>query len=169
MTIKPEQFSELHRKNMEAAMKLAQMSIENSHRIIALQVDAAKRMFMESAESAKALGTVKDPQEAVALRTQYTKDTAQMMMETARQIAEIGNASRTEFSHMMTEQMASGSKDLMETFQSFFSTLPGQNNNVMETMQKAMATANSAFEQIAKASAATFEGAAVKPTARKKK
>jgi len=166
MKIKTEQFSELHRKNMEAAMKLAQMSMENSQRIISLQVDAAKKMFKESAESVQALSAAKDPQEAVALRTQYTKDTAQMMMETARQIAEIGNASRTEFSHLMTEQLASGSKDMMETFQAFFSSLPGQNNNVMETMQKAMATANSAFEQIAKASAAGFDGA---KSAKKKK
>lgn len=157
MTVKPEQFSEIHRKNMEAAMKLAQMSIENSHRIIALQVDAAKKLFKESADSAKALSSLKDPQDAVALRTQYTQDTAQMMMETARQIAEIGNASRTEFSRMMTEQLASGSKDMIDTFQSFFSTLPGHNSNVLETMQQAMATANSAFEQIAKASAAGFE------------
>lgn len=167
MAIKTEQFSELHRKNMEAAMKLAQMSIENSQRIIALQVEAAKKLFKESADSAQALGAVKDPQQAVALRTEYTQATAKMMMETARQIAEIGNASRTEFSHMMTEQLASGSKDMMETFQSFFSTLPGHNNNVMETMQKAMATANSAFEQIAKASAAGFQGA--KPAKKKKK
>ena len=166
MTIKPEQFSELHRKNMEAAMKLAQMSIENSHRIIALQVDAAKKLFKESAESAKALGSIKDPKDAVALRTQYTQDTAQMMMETARQIAEIGNASRTEFSRMMTEQLASGSKDMMETFQSFFATLPGQNGNVLETMQKAMATANNAFEQIARASSAGFDS--TKPGKKKK-
>ena len=166
MATKPEQFSELHRKNMEAAMKLAQMSIENSQRIIALQVDAANKMFQESVASAQALGAVKDPQEAVALRTKYTKDTAQLMMETARRIAEIGNTSRTEFSHMLTEQLASGSKDMMETFQSFFGALPGQSSNVMETMQKAMATANSAFEQIARASAAGFESP--KPAKKKK-
>ena len=38
MTGKIEQFSELHRKNMEAAMRMAQMSIENSQRIMALQL-----------------------------------------------------------------------------------------------------------------------------------
>ncbi|MCX7178338.1 MAG: phasin family protein, partial [Proteobacteria bacterium] len=62
MVTKPEQFSELHRKNMEAAMKLAQMSIENSQRIMALQVDVAKKLFQDSVQSAKALTTVKDPQ-----------------------------------------------------------------------------------------------------------
>lgn len=168
MVTKPEQFSELHRKNMEAAMKLAQMSIENSQRIISLQVDAAKKMFQGSVDSAKALASVKDPQEAVALRTRYTQETAQQMMETARQIAEIGNASRAEFSHLLTEQLASGSKDMAESFKSFFGVLPGQNANVMETMQQAMANANSAFEQMAQASTAALSNAGAKPAKKKK-
>jgi hypothetical protein len=57
---------------------------------------------------------------------------------------------------MLTEQLASGSHDMMEAFQAFFKVLPGQNANVLENMQQAMATANSAFDQIAKASAASF-------------
>lgn len=156
MPSKPEQYSELHRKNMEAAMKLAQMSIENSQRIVALQVDAAKELFQDSVENAKALAAAKDPQQAVALRTQYTQETTQKMMETARKMAEIGNTSRSEFSRLLTEQLASGSKDMIDAFQSFFGSLPGQNTHVVETMQKAMATANSAFEQITKASATAF-------------
>lgn len=156
MAAKPEQYSELHRKSMEAAMKLAQMSIENSQRIVALQVDAAKDLFQDSVANAKALAAAKDPQQAVALRTQYTQETAQKMMETARKMAEIGNTSRSEFSRLMTEQLAGGSKDMIDAFQSFFGSLPGQNSQVVETMQKAMATANSAFEQMAKASATAF-------------
>ncbi len=172
MVTKPEQFSELHRKNMEAAMKLAQMSIENSQRIITLQVEAAKQMFQESVDSAQALTSVKDPQEAAALRTRYTQETAQRMMETARRIAEIGNASRAEFSHLLTEQLASGSKEMAENFKSFFGALPSQNSNVMETMRQAMANANSAFEKIAQASTAGLSKAgktSEKPVKKRKK
>ncbi|MFA7268888.1 MAG: phasin family protein [Sterolibacterium sp.] len=164
----PEQFSELHRKNMEAALKLARMSIANSQRIVALQADVAKKLFDESVLNAKALTSVNDPQQAAALRTQYVHDTAQQMIETARQIAEIGNASRIEFSHILTEQLASGNKDMMEAFQSLFGALPGQNGNVMDTMQKAMAAANEAFEQIAQASAAALTNMATKPAKKKK-
>jgi phasin family protein len=156
MSAKAEQFSELHRKNMEAAMRLAQLSIENSQKIMALQSELARELFQNSVENAKAQGTAKDPQDVMALRTQYAQDTAQRMMETAQRIAEVGIEARTEFSRMLTEQLASGSHDLMEAFQSFFKALPGQNANVLENMQQAMATANSAFDQIAKASAATF-------------
>jgi len=167
MATKPEQFSELHRKNMEAAMKLAQTSIENSQRIVALQVDVAKTLFQDSVDNAKALAAAKDPQQVVALRTHFTQETAQKMIAAAREIAEIGNSSRTEFSQLLTEQLASGSKDMMEAFQSFFSSLPGQNAHVMETMQQAMANANQAFEQITQASAAFGSEAAKKKTPKK--
>lgn len=171
MAGKHEQLGELHRKNMEAAMKLAQMSIDNSQRILSLQVEAAKQMFQDSVDSAKALTAVRDQQEAVALRARYAQETAQKMMETARRIAEIGNASRAEFSHLLTEQLASGSQDMAESFKSFFSVLPGQNPDVMETMRQAMATANSAFEQIAQASTAALGkmgNAGAKPAKQKK-
>jgi phasin family protein len=156
MTSKPEHVSEIHRKNMEAAMRLAQLSIDNSQRIMALQTDLAKALFEESVANAKALTSVTDPQEAIALRTQYAQETSQKMMAAAQKIAEIGNDARSEFSRLLTEQLASGSQDLLESFQSFFKAIPGPNPNVMEIMQQAMSTANSAFEQMTRASAATF-------------
>jgi phasin family protein len=159
MTVKMDQFSEIHRRNMEAAMRLAQLSIENSQKIMALQSELARALFESSVENAKAQGDAKAPQDLLAMRTQYAQETAQRMMETAQKIAEVGNEARTEFSRMLTEQLASGSHDLMEAFQGFFKALPGQNANVLENMQQAMATANSAFDQIAKASAAAFSGA----------
>jgi phasin family protein len=159
MTVKMDQFSEIHRKNMEAAMRLAQLSIENSQKIMALQSELARELFKSSVENAKAQGTATAPQDMLTVRTQYAQETAQRMMETAQKIAEVGNEARTEFSRMLTEQLASGSHDLMEAFQSFFKALPGQNANVLENMQQAMATANGAFEQIAKASSAAFTSA----------
>jgi phasin family protein len=156
MATKPEHVSEIHSKNMEAAMRLAQLSIDNSQRIMALQTELAKTLFDESVANAKALTSVTDPQQAIALRTQYAQDTSQKMMAAAQKIAEIGNDARSEFSRLLTEQLASGSQDLIESFQSFFKSVPAQSPNVMEVMQQAMSTANSAFEQMVKASTATI-------------
>jgi phasin family protein len=154
--MKNEQLSELHRKNMEAAMRLAQLSIENSQKIMALQSELARDLFQESVANAKAQTSAHDPQEVMSLRTRYAQDTAQKMMESAQKIAEIGNEARMEFSRLLTEQLASGSHDLMDSFQAFFKALPGQNQNVMEAMQQAMARANSAFEQITQVSTNAF-------------
>jgi phasin family protein len=156
MVAKIEQFSELHRKNMEAAMRMAQMSIENSQRIMALQSELAKEMFQSGVENAKALTTARDPQTALQLRTEYAQETTQRMVAAAQQIAEISNAARAEFARLVTEQLASGSQDMTESLQTFMKTLPGQTPNMMESFQQAIATANQAFEQISKASTAAM-------------
>lgn len=166
MAGKTENFSELNRKNMEAAMRLAQMSIENSQRVVALQNELARELFQDGVENARAQAGAKDPQEVMRLRTEYAQETARKMMEVAQKVAEIGNSARTDFSRMLTEQLAAGSQEMADAFQGFFKTLPGQNPNMMEVMQQAMASANTAFEQITQATTAAFSGMA---PAKKKK
>ena len=156
MVAKIEQFTELHRKNMEAAMRMAQMSIENSQRIMALQSELAKEMFQSGVENAKALTTARDPQTALQLRTEYAQETTQRMVAAAQQIAEISNSARAEFARLVTEQLATGSQDMTESLQAFMKNLPGQTPNMMESFQQAIATANQAFEQITKASTAAM-------------
>jgi phasin family protein len=117
MAGKMEQFSELHRKNMEAAMRMAQLSIENSQRIMALQSELAKEMFQSGVENAKAQTGAQDPMAMMQLRTQYAQETTQRMVAAAQQIAEISNSARAEFARLVTEQLASGSQDMTESRQ----------------------------------------------------
>lgn len=168
MAGKNEQFSELNRKNMEAAMRLAQMSIENSQRVVALQNELARELFQEGVENARAQANAKDPQEVLRLRGQYAQETAQKMMAAAQKLAEIGNEARIEFSRMLTEQLAAGSQEMVDAFQGFFRTMPGQSANMLEMMQQAIAAANDAFEQMAKVSTAAFAGMAEAGKGRKK-
>jgi phasin family protein len=156
MAGKIEQFSELHRKNMEAAMRMAQLSIENSQRIMSLQSELAKEMFQSGVENAKAQSGAQDPMVMMQLRTQYAQETTQRMVAAAQKIAEISNSARAEFARLVTEQLASGSQDMSESMQTFMKSLPGQTPNMMESFQQAIATANSAFEQITKASTAAM-------------
>jgi phasin family protein len=166
------EFGEIQRKNMEAAMRLAQLSIENSQRIMALQSQLARELFQDSVEQAKAHTGSTDPQDIMKLRAQYAQETTQKMIAAAQQVAEIGNTARVEFSRLLTEQLAAGSQDIVDSFQAFFKALPGQNTGVLETMQQAMANANTAFEQMTNASRTAFENIndmARKTTSRAKK
>jgi phasin family protein len=156
MAAKTEHLSEIHRKNMEAAMRLAQLSIDNSQRVMALQSELARELLQDSVENAQAQTAAGDPQEMLRLRAAYTQETARKMMAAAQKIAEVGNEARAQFSRLMTEQLAADSQEMIDAFQSFFAALPGQNASVMDSMRQAMATANNAFEQIAQASASVF-------------
>ena len=101
MAGKNETLNELNRKNMEAAMRLAQLSIENSQRVMSLQSDLARELFNDGVSNAKAQASAKDPQEVLRLRAQYAQDTAQKMMATAQKVAVMGNDARVEFARMV--------------------------------------------------------------------
>lgn len=168
MTIKNE-LGEIQRKNLEAALRLAQLSIENSQKIMALQSQLARELLDDSVTQAKDQARQEAPLDVLNLRARYANDTVRKMLSVAQEIAEIGNSARSEFSRLLTEQLAAGSQDMVDAFQAFFKTLPGQNTMMFDAVQQAMATANAAFEQISKASTQTFDtGGKTSPGSRKR-
>ena len=151
-----DQFAEMHRKNIDAAMKLTQMSLENSKRIMELQVETARALFEDSVRNARALTEAKDPQSALAL--QFAQETSSRMMEAMRQMADLTAGAQAEFNKMLGQQMAGTSQEMMENFKKMMSVsaLPGNSQDAFTAMQKAFGTAKDAFDQIAKASTAAF-------------
>lgn len=156
MVQKQEQFNELQKKNLDAAMRLAQLSIENSQRIVELQVETAKALFEEGVQNAQALSSVKDPKDVMDLRTQFAQSTTEKMLGCARKIAEITTETQAEFGRMVGQHLSSGSKDVMESMQKMLTGMPVGSHNAGDAIQNAMETARNAFEQITQASTQAF-------------
>ncbi len=156
-TNKQDQFNELQKKNLEAAMRLAQLSIENSQRIMELQVSMAKSLFEDGVQNAKAQTTAQNPQDVVELRTQYAQTTTERMLSCAREIAEITTRTQTEVGKLVSEQLTTGSQDVFEAMQRIFKGLPITDQNTLNSFQTAVDTTRSAFEQIARASTEAFQ------------
>ncbi|MCK9283993.1 MAG: phasin family protein [Rhodocyclaceae bacterium] len=154
MASNQEQFIEIQRKNLESATRLAQFALQNAQQVMALQTELAQSLLNGSLVSFQAQASAKDPQEMMSLRAGYVRETTQRLLEAAGRIAEIGNASRAEFSRLLTEQLASGNQEMSEAFQSFLKTLPGSNPQMLDVMQQAMQTAAQAFEQVVKTTTA---------------
>lgn len=154
---KQDQFNELQKKNLEAAMRLAQLSIENSQRVMEIQVATAKSLFEEGVQNAKALASIKDPKQAVELRTQYAQTTTEKMLSCAREIANITTRTQAEVGKLVGEQLSTGSHDVFESMQKMFQGMPITDQNALNAMQTAMDTTRSAFEQMARASTEAFQ------------
>lgn len=152
-----QQLNEMHRKNLEAAMRLAQMSIENSQRIMEMQVSTAKSLFEEGVNNAKALGSARDPQAMVELRTQFAQNATEKMLACAREMAELTSQTQTEIGKLVGQQLTSGSQDVFEAMQKLFQGMPITDHNAMAAMQTAMDTTRTAFDQMTKASAEAFQ------------
>lgn len=154
---KQDQFNELQKKNMEAAMRLAQMSIENSQRIMELQVATAKSLFEEGVNNAKALGAAKDPKAMMELRTQFAQVSTEKMLACAREMAELTSRTQAEVGKLVGQQLTSGGQDVFEAMQKMFQGMPITDQNAMTAIQTAMDTTRAAFEQMTKASADAFQ------------
>ncbi|PKO55247.1 MAG: phasin protein [Betaproteobacteria bacterium HGW-Betaproteobacteria-21] len=150
-------FNELQKKNLEAAMRLAQLSIENSQRVMELQVATAKSLFEDGVHNAQALTAVKDPKQVVELRTQYAQATTEKMLSCAREIAELTARTQAEVGKLVGEQLTTGSHDVFDAMQKMFKGMPISDQNAMGAMQTAMDTTRAAFEQMTRASAEAFQ------------
>lgn len=146
--------TELQAKNMEAAAQLAQLAIDDSVAIQKLLSDLALQLVRESIASARALNQAKSLSEIASLRAEYVRRMATLMIDGAKRLADAGNETRSRFSRLLTERLASGSHDLLDAFQSFFKVLPSQKADAIEMMQAAIDRSSAAFEHIASVSAA---------------
>ena len=157
MAANKQDFNELQKKNLEAAMRLAQLSIENSQRVMELQVATAKSLFEDGVQNAKALTAVKDPKQVVELRTQYAQATTEKMLSCAREIADLTARTQGEVGKLVGEQLTTGSHDVFDAMQKMFKGMPITDQNAMGAMQTAMDTTRAAFEQMTRASAEAFQ------------
>jgi phasin family protein len=162
MTTKPqEQFSDLQQKTLDAAMRIAQLSISNSQRIIELQVETAKSLFQDSIQNVKSLTEIKDPKEMLEMRTDYARSATEKLLATARRITEIATETQTEFGKIVGSNLVGGGQEIAEAVQKMFSFNPAAGQGMqtaMGTLQQAMDMARSAYDQITRASTDAFGG-----------
>ena len=154
--MKAESLQDLQSKNLETGMKLAQITLDNSQRLIALQLEITRKLVEDSIDNARSLTSLKDPQQILSQQTQYAQETAQTMMDAVRQLAEATATSRAEINHLFAEQFANGGKDFINSFQSLFGNIPNTGSSFMDSVQQSMSSFTQAYEQFAKASAASL-------------
>jgi len=164
MNQQTEQMNEAQQKSMAAALQLTQLSLENSKRILEVQVETARTLIEEGVKNAQAISAAKDPQKIVELQTLYTQETAQKMMESMRRMGEITSETQASFNEMIGVKMpmggmaGMGGQDMMGAFQKMMSTsgMGASNQNPMAAMQQTFETAKNTYEQMLQASTAAF-------------
>ena len=164
MTQKAEQtVASLQKKHLDAAVGLAQISIENSQRILALQMQAARDIFEGSIEGTRAITQAKTPQEAMELRARYAQQSAEKMFACSRSLAEITAEVQNSMGKLVSQQLSSGGQEMAEAMQGLLTGMPINNHAAAEAMQSTFAAARKTLEQVAQASTAAFQSVAQMP------
>jgi hypothetical protein len=153
---------ELHCKSLEGATQLVRLAIDDALTVQHLLADLATRLAREcTAEVREAAAEAPDAGidlangDAAVSRARYLRRVTPLIVDTAHQLAEAGAATRTRFSRILTERLASGSHESLEAYQAFFKVLPSQATDAADLMRHALSCSDVALEHMAAAAAAS--------------
>lgn len=162
--IAAEQIGELSKTVVDAATKFAKVSFDNAERLIALNLEAAKVGFDETAKNAKSLAGVKDVQELNVLNTKTAETGLEFMMGYSKNLYEISTAAQAQYSALVEERVGALQKSVAENLDKVAKASPAGSDVAIAAMKSTLAASTAAVDSLTKASkqAATFADTAFK-------
>jgi phasin family protein len=147
----PTNFAQLQQKQLENAMKFTQMAIDNTQRLLALQIETAKALFEEGARSTQALLAAQAPEEQLKLRQEFAQKSAEKIMGCINEIAQLTVKAQAELNRLVSEAITTGSQEWTQAMQSLGTNLPKMGSeDPMKAVQSAIDQSRAVLEQMSK-------------------
>lgn len=146
-----EQVLASQKANVETLMGLTSKAFEGVEKIVELNLTASKAALAESAEHAKAMLSVKDAQELLALQSGLLQPLAEKTAAYNRHLYDIATGSTAEFSKAFEGQAAEVQQKFMGLVDNAAKNAPAGSETAVAVMKSAVAAANNALESVQKA------------------
>ena len=146
-----EQVMASHKANIETMVGLTSKAFEGVEKIVELNLTASKTALAEMSDHAKAIFSVKDAQELLALQSGLMQPLAEKTAAYSRHLYDIASGSTAEFSKAFEEQAADTQKKFMGLVDTAAKNAPAGSETAVAVMKSAVAAANNALESVQKA------------------
>jgi len=146
----PEQLIALNKANMEAAARFAGVAIQSAERIVDLQLKAAKEAFADSIENAKALASVKDPQQFATLKENFAQPRLDKATAYAKSFYDVAAATQAEFGKLVEAQVAEFNRQVVAALDRMVKNAPAGSELGIAAVKSAIAAANSTYDNLSK-------------------
>lgn len=147
----PEQLAAANKANMEALVGLTHKAFESIEKLVQLNMQAARDSLEQTAEQAKAVLTVKGPQELVALQAELIKPAQEKAMAYGRQVCDIATSTQAEVTKLAETQIAAAKDKFSALVEEAAKNAPQGSESAVAAVKTAMANANAAFDSVQKA------------------
>jgi phasin family protein len=170
MTVTANPFSELGRSAIDTAARLTRISMDNTERVISLQLQYAKGTLEQASATARAAGGAKNVQELLAVRTRSAENAVEWLMNYSRSFYEVASEARSELSKLAEDRMTSFQQAVTETVDQAAKSAPGGSDVAIAAIKSSLAATTAAFDTFSKAakSAASYSDAGVRAVSRAK-
>lgn len=146
----PEQFMQFGKSSLEAALSLANITLQGTERLVGLQLKTAKEALDESIRSAKALSDVRNVQELINLQSTTAQPNLEKVMAYSRSLYEVAAETQTQLSKLLEERMSKVSGDLVAAMDKAVKTAPAGSETAVAAFKSAVAAASTAYDTMSK-------------------
>jgi phasin family protein len=119
--------------------------------MVELNLTASKAALAEAGDHAKAILSVKDAQELLALQSGLMQPLAEKTAAYSRHLYDIATGSSAEFGKAFEDQAADGQRKFMGLVDNAAKNAPAGSESAVAVMKSAVAAANNALESVQKA------------------
>ncbi|MBI3155372.1 MAG: phasin family protein [Burkholderiales bacterium] len=147
-----EQVVAAQKANVETLFGLTNKVFEGVEKLVELNMQAARSMLVETAESAQTALQAKDAQELLALQASLLQPAADKAIAYSRHVYEITANTNAELVKMTEAQFAELQGKALAVVDSAVKNAPAGTENAVALVKSAMAAANNAYESVQKAS-----------------
>lgn len=146
-----EQVMASHKANIETLLGLSSKAFESVEKIVELNLTASKAALAETGDHAKAVLSVKDAQELLALQSGLLQPLAEKTAAYSRHLYDIATGAGAEFSKAFEGQAADAQKKFVDLVDSAAKNAPAGSESAVAMMKSAVSSANNALESVQKA------------------
>jgi phasin family protein len=147
----PEQVIAAQKTNIETLFGLSNKAFEGIEKLVELNLQVAKTAMGEAAETTKAVLSVKDAQELLALQAGLMQPVAEKVAAYTRHVYDIAAATNAEVTKVAEATAADAQTKFMAVVDTAVKNAPAGTENAVALVKSAVAAANNAFEGVQKA------------------
>ena len=152
-----EQFAQINKAAFDSFQAFALKSLQGVEKLAELNIQAVKTSVTESNDQIKALMSVKDAKAFADLAVSQAQPAADKATAYAKHVYSIGNDVGTELASLIEKQFAESSKQLNSAFDLMTKNAPAGSEGLVNFFKTAVSTANTAYDQVTKATKQAVE------------
>ena len=161
-----EQLAGINQASIETASRYATIALTGAAQLAKLQLEAAKAALQESTGNTKALLSVTEPQELIALRSQIAEAQVKSAVNLARNVYDVAMQTQAEFAKLAEEHMANLNQTMVTALDQAGKSAPGADvaiagiKSTIAATTAAIDTMSKAAKQVSNLAGANFKAAA---------
>jgi phasin family protein len=163
MNVNANPLSELGRATLDTAARLTRISMDNTERVISLQLQYAKGTLEQATATARAASGAKNVQELLKVRTRSAENAVEWLMNYSRSVYEVASETQSELSRLAEDRMTSFQQAVSETVDQAAKSAPAGSDVTVAAIKSSLAATTAAFDSFSKAAknVASFSDAGV--------